>query len=79
MIPVESESAPEYLNRKNVIYWRDSMRTIAPFMYDVKDPQDFKRLEKDWKKQNKWLEKMLRKAMFTRWERFCLWFWRIKI
>jgi len=29
MIPVESESAPEYLNRKNVIYWRDSMRTIA--------------------------------------------------
>lgn len=56
----------------------DEVQTIPVLRIDV-EPKKLKEFKKQFDAHQKWLRKMFMKSMFTPWERFKFWFWRIKI
>ncbi len=58
---------------------RNSVQRIKPVILDLDNPETIKEIKKQFAATQKYLKKQINKAMFTRWERFKLWIWRIKI
>lgn len=59
----------------------NEVQIIPNYIYklDNEDPKVLKKFVKQYKKYQKWMKKRLIKSMFTPWQRFKIWFFRIRI